>query len=211
MTRFRMTTYLALVAVGLFVTAPAGIALAQEASTTSTAAALPDGVSGPSGSVGSGDYVVTLPGAGSVTFTVDETGAIVALVVTPDAGVTAGDPVVTDEGVTITFTGPDGAVRVLEIEVETEDGVIDVEIEIDDESEDSADEVDDEDSADEVDDESDDSVDNEDSADEVDDESDDSVDDEDSADEVDDESDDEVDDDAEDSSSESGSDSGSES
>ena len=183
MTRFRMTTYLALVAAGLFVTAPAGIALAQEASTTSTSAALPDGVSGPSGSVGSGDYVVTLPGAGSVTFTVDETGAIVALVVTPDAGVTAGEPVVTDEGVTITFTGPDGAVRVLEIEVETEDGVIDVEIEIDDESDDSAD---DEDSADEVDDESDDSVDDDDSG-------------------------DEVDDDAGDSSSESGSDSGSES
>ena len=68
----------------------------------------------------SGQWTVTLPGVGSVSFTVDSTtGAITGLTVmaADGSGFTAGSPTTTDEGVQVLFTSSTTS-RVLQIEVE---------------------------------------------------------------------------------------------
>jgi hypothetical protein len=82
-----------------------------------------------------GPVTVDVAGVGTVTFTVDSTGAITDLVITPIDGVTVGDPVVTEEGIHILVTAADGTVHVLEISAKFEDGGIEVEVETDTEDE----------------------------------------------------------------------------
>jgi hypothetical protein len=71
-----------------------------------------------------GSFTVTLPGVGSLSFSVDpSTHALTGVMVTPaDPSVVAGTPVLTDEGVQVLFTTATGN-ETLEVEVEGEDGV----------------------------------------------------------------------------------------
>jgi hypothetical protein len=82
---------------------------------------------------------ITLPGIGTLTVTIDATGAIVDALLATDPGVTAGTPVVTPEGVRIPVTLADGTEQTVEISGELEDGVPTIESEVegpdDDESE----------------------------------------------------------------------------
>jgi uncharacterized membrane protein YgcG len=102
------------------------------------AAIAPSATASPSGSAESettlpatgGPVTLTIAGVGTVTFTVDATGAISNLVVTPVDGVTVGTPVVTDEGVQVQLTGPGGVMRVLEISAKHDDDGIEVETEV---------------------------------------------------------------------------------
>ena len=78
-----------------------------------------------------GPVTITVAGVGTVTLTVDpNTGAISNVVVTPIDGVTAGAPVVTDEGVKVQLTAADGTIRVLEISAQHDDGGIVVETQV---------------------------------------------------------------------------------
>jgi hypothetical protein len=71
----------------------------------------------------SGVFSVTLPDFGSLTFQVDPpTGTITGLMVTADPGVTAGAPVLRNEGVEVPFSGSATTER-LEVEVESENVV----------------------------------------------------------------------------------------
>jgi hypothetical protein len=67
---------------------------------------------------------VTLPGVGSLSFSVDPTTHdLTGLMVTPaDPSIVAGTPVLTDEGVQVLFTSPTGA-ETLEVEVEGDGAV----------------------------------------------------------------------------------------
>jgi len=64
-------------------------------------------------------FTVTLPGIGSLSFSVDpSTDALTGLIVTPaDPSITAGTPSFTDEGVQVLFTSATGS-ETLEVEVE---------------------------------------------------------------------------------------------
>lgn len=66
-----------------------------------------------------GSFTVTLPGVGTLSFSVAPgTDTLSDLTVTPaDPSITAGTPVLTDEGVQVRFTTPTGA-ETLEVEVE---------------------------------------------------------------------------------------------
>lgn len=66
-----------------------------------------------------GSFTVTLPGVGTLSFSVAPgTDTLSDLTVTPaDPSITAGTPVLTDEGVQVRFTTPTGA-QTLEVEVE---------------------------------------------------------------------------------------------
>jgi uncharacterized membrane protein YgcG len=78
-----------------------------------------------------GPVTVNVPGVGTVSFTIDPaTGAITDVVVSPIDGVTAGEPVVTAEGVRIQVTLADGTVSVLEIEASRDDQGFEIETEI---------------------------------------------------------------------------------
>jgi hypothetical protein len=71
----------------------------------------------------SGVFSATLPGFGSLTFRVDPTtGTLTGLTVAADPGVTAGAPVLREEGVEVPFSGPATSER-FEVEVESENGV----------------------------------------------------------------------------------------
>jgi hypothetical protein len=82
---------------------------------------------------------ITLPGIGTLTVTIDETGAIVDALLATDPGVTAGTPVVTSEGVRIPVTLAEGTEQTVEVSGELEHGVPTIETEVegpeDDESE----------------------------------------------------------------------------
>jgi hypothetical protein len=71
-----------------------------------------------------GSFTVTLPGVGSLSFSVDPTThALTGLMVTPaDPSIVAGTPMLTDEGVQVLFSSPTGA-QTLEVEVEGEGAV----------------------------------------------------------------------------------------
>lgn len=80
---------------------------------------------------GGGSTTITLAGIGTITLTVDgTTGAISGVILTPDAGVTAGAPVVTPEGVQIPVTLADGAQQTLHVSGEVDGGVPSVETEV---------------------------------------------------------------------------------
>jgi hypothetical protein len=108
----------ATVAVVVFGFGVAGPAFADGATgTTSTTEARP--VVTNAGS----SYTVSLPGVGSLTFTVDPaTGAVSNVVATAAGTFTAGTPTTTDEGVQVTFTGTDGTVKLLQADVDAETG-----------------------------------------------------------------------------------------
>lgn len=78
-------------------------------------------------------FTVSLPGVGSLMFTVDPaTGNVSNLVATADAvgGFTAGTPKVTDEGVQVTFMSPAGDTKTLAADVERENGTVSVKPEV---------------------------------------------------------------------------------
>jgi hypothetical protein len=104
---------------GFAVTAPATTAAASQVPPTVTQTA--------------NDVTVSLPGVGSLMFSVDpSTGAISNMVATadPEGGFTPGPPKVTDEGVQVSFTpantSPNAPTQVLHVEVEREDGTVTV-------------------------------------------------------------------------------------
>ena len=75
---------------------------------------------------------VSLPGVGTLSFSVDATtGAVSDLVATADpaGGFTAGTPALVEEGVQIVFTSATGTPQVLHVEVEEEDGQLKVKAE----------------------------------------------------------------------------------
>jgi hypothetical protein len=113
--KVRFAALVAASLLGLGLTAPAALAGSTTPPPTVTQSA--------------GTFTVSLPGVGSVVFTVDPaTGAISGLVVTADpaGGFAAGTPAVTDEGVQVHFTSANGTVQALNVEVEREDGVVKV-------------------------------------------------------------------------------------
>jgi hypothetical protein len=87
---------------------------------------------------------ITLPGIGTLTVTIDTTGAIVDALLAPDPGVDAGTPVVTPEGVQIPVTLADGTKQTVEVSGELEDGVPTIESEVESEDDESEAEPDDE-------------------------------------------------------------------
>jgi len=109
----------AVTGVGLTVPLAAGAARADTVSPTPT---VTDG--------GSGAFTVALPGVGTLTFSLDSAGAISKVVATPAAGLSASDPVVTTEGVEVAFTSG-GTTRILEVEVERDNGDVRVKAEAD--------------------------------------------------------------------------------
>ncbi len=79
-------------------------------------------------------YTVTIPGVGSLSFTIDPTtGAVSDVLMTPADGLTAGTPQITAEGVRVVLTAADGSVRVLEAEVKRTANGFAVETEVDSE------------------------------------------------------------------------------
>jgi len=98
-----------------------------------------DGGSSPVVSQSGNAFIVDLPGVGSLVFSVDPaSGAISNVVVTAAASgdFTAGAPKVTEEGVEVSFTSPSGTSQVLAVKVEQDEGVVKVEAESDDQSQD---------------------------------------------------------------------------
>ena len=81
----------------------------------------------------------TIPGVGTVIFTVDpSTGAITNVVVTPLTAVTAGTPVVQDGKILIPVTLANGTGTTLRVKVNIEDGRVQVEAELENEPENEA-------------------------------------------------------------------------
>ena len=124
----RIATASAAALLGLCVAVvPATMAAADTTTTTSTTVATPtttttDPNAPVVANVGN-DFTITLPGIGTLTFTVDPaTGAVSGLLVVPvdGSGFTAGTPVATAEGVAVVFTSAT-ATRVLEVEVHMTD------------------------------------------------------------------------------------------
>src|SRR6185437_13901935 len=78
-----------------------------------------DALAQPTVTMTAGSFTVTLPGVGTLSFSVTPgTDALSNLTVTPaDPSITAGTPVLTDEGVQVRFSTPTGT-ETLEVEVE---------------------------------------------------------------------------------------------
>jgi hypothetical protein len=114
--RLAIISSAAVLGLGLAI-APVAMAAADSpppASTTSTTEA-----AAPVVTSAGGTFTVTLPGVGSLSFGVDPTtGVLTGLTVAPvdGSGFTAGTPVLTEEGVSITFTSGMGA-TVLQVEI----------------------------------------------------------------------------------------------
>ena len=109
---------------GLAVAAATAGAQTADPTTTTTAPAAPT----PATQTADG-WTVTLPGVGVLTFSVDPTGAVSALVLAPATDPSA--PPASTEGIQISFTSPDGVVHVFAVEVETHNGVVTVKLEDD--------------------------------------------------------------------------------
>lgn len=116
---------------------PATMAAADTTTTTSTTVApTTTTTTDPNAPVVSNvgnDFTITLPGIGTLTFTVDPaSGALSVLTVAPvdGSGFTAGTPVVTAEGVSVVFTSAT-ATQVLEVELHMTDGAPKVTAEVD--------------------------------------------------------------------------------
>jgi hypothetical protein len=77
-----------------------------------------------------GTFTVALPGVGTLSFSVDASGALSKLVASPAAGLSASQLATTGEGVEVSFSGG-GTARVLAVEVDREDGAVQVKAEAD--------------------------------------------------------------------------------
>jgi hypothetical protein len=78
-----------------------------------------------------GTFEVTVPGIGLLSFGVDASGQVTNLVVAPSAGITAGAPITTEEGVQVPLTDASGAVHTVDVQIEREDGGVHVSAEVD--------------------------------------------------------------------------------
>lgn len=65
---------------------------------------------------------LTVPGVGTIAFTLHPDGTATDIVITPDPGVTAGTPTPNNEGFTVPVTAADGTSKVVKVDTE-EDGV----------------------------------------------------------------------------------------
>jgi VCBS repeat-containing protein len=120
--RIAAAATVAVVVLGFGLAAPA---FADGSTTTSTTSTTSTTEAPPVVTNAGGSFTVSLPGVGSLTFTVDPaTGAVSNVVATadPTGTFTAGTPTTTDEGVQVTFTGKDGTVKVLQAHVDAETG-----------------------------------------------------------------------------------------
>ncbi len=109
MVRHRLASLLSTAVLEPLVSVPA--ASAAEATPTTNPPA-------PTVAQADGAYTVTLPAPAPSPLGVG--GDVTGLVVTPDAAMNASTPVVTEEDVKLAFSSPDGAIWVLQVEVDSE-------------------------------------------------------------------------------------------